>query len=170
MNNNKRVDIDWTYLEYCIRRERYNLTSISKKIGVSPNILFDAKRDKKINPAIVVEIANVISLAPEKVILDNKIEKPVNGRSTGGRVKIKWDVFQKIVEEKGYSLYSLSNAIGRSNSYLYNCRHDGGMSNDVIEDIATVLEMNIDDLKKQIVREESVSKEKVIKMLESQQF
>ena len=142
MRRYKRISIDWEYLSQRMQQSGFTPYSLSKAAGLSTSILYETKQDNKINPAILDVLLQYVDFDIDKVIKEGGRETYRNGRSTSGRVGIDWDYLKRIAMEKGYSMKQLSLALGNSRGYLSTCKHNGGLSEDVLEGITKLLNLN----------------------------
>ena len=91
------------------------------------------------NPALVVEISKYVDFDVPSILKDKTVEKPCNARSTSGRIGTDWLYLERCAKEKGFSLPKLSILLGKSQGYLYACKREGGISEDILIELGKIL-------------------------------
>ena len=166
----KRVPIDWDQLYECIIRQGFTIYSLSKKISTQPNVFYAAKRDKKMNPLIVVEIDKYVAFDIDSVMKEPKMERIRNGRSTSGRIGTDWLYLERELDRKGYSLKWLSLKLGRSGGYLNSCKREGGLYEDTMIRIGEILNIDFHNLIKVTSYDKLLLRYDVVDMVNNQEY
>lgn len=142
----QKTDINWAYFSYCTMHAGYSLQELAIAIGVSPSTIYLAKRERRINPAILDAASKVIPLDIDRALRPPEYRRIQNGKSSTGRHRIDWELLKEISVEQGYSLNSLSIELGKGSSYLHGCKRMGGISIEMLEQLAQVLQYESEEL------------------------
>ncbi len=166
----KRVPINWKYLRQCIYDQGYTCLSLAKKIGISPSRISSAQADNKMNPFVVYEIRKYIDFDVDSVMKEPKVERIRNGRSTSGRIGTDWLYLKREAKKKGYSLTRLSLKLGHTDSYLYSCKYEGGLYEEVMIQIGEILDIDYHNLIKVTSYEKWNLRHEIVDMVKGQEF
>lgn len=135
----KRVAINWEKINTLIKASGYSLLKLSRETGIGISILNESKADHRMNPLALKELCDFLNIKVSDVCEDFEFNRMSNGGSHDRRVLVNWELLRKDANNKGYSFRKLSQAIGKSDSYLSNCQWIGGINEDILKAVCVIL-------------------------------